>query len=76
MAETWAGLRMDPIEVLDAGRGRYVVDLRLWGKGNLSGVEIDQRFANAYTLRPADGKVVRFQLFASLQAAIDFATAG
>ena len=74
MAETWAGLRMDPIEVLDAGRGRYVVDLRLWGKGNLSGAEVDQRFACVYTLRPGDSRIVRFQLFPSLQAAIDFVT--
>jgi ketosteroid isomerase-like protein len=74
MAETWAGLRTDPIEVFDAGRGRYVVDLRLWGKGNLSGVEIDQRFGCVYTLRGGDNRIVRFQLFPSLQAAIDFAT--
>ena len=74
MSETWAGLRMDPIDVLDAGRGRYVVDLRLWGRGNLSGIEIDQRFACVYTLCGGDGRIVRFQLFPSLQAAIDFAT--
>lgn len=30
LRETWAGLRLDPVEVLDAGNGRYVADLRLW----------------------------------------------
>jgi hypothetical protein len=36
--ETWEGIRMDPTEVLDVGDGRYVVDVRLWGKGKRSGV--------------------------------------
>src|SRR5436190_23817856 len=44
LRETWAGLRLDPVEVLDVGGGRYVADLRLWGKGKRSGVEVEQRF--------------------------------
>ena len=75
MAQTWEGLRMDPSEAFDVGRGRFVVDVRLWGRGARSGVEIDQRFACLYTLRPTDDKVVRFQLFPDIQAAIEFATA-
>ena len=54
MWETWEGIRMDPLEVFDVGGGRFVVDVRLWGKGKRSGVEVDQRFANLYTLR--DGR--------------------
>jgi hypothetical protein len=73
--EIWEGMRMDPLEVFDIGRGRYVVDVRLWGKGKRSGAEVDQRFANLYTLRPTDNKIVRCQLFPTIQAAMDFATA-
>jgi hypothetical protein len=42
---------MDPLKVFDIGRGRFVVDVRLWGKGKRSGDEVDQRFAFLYTLR-------------------------
>jgi ketosteroid isomerase-like protein len=74
MWETWEGIRMDPLEVFDVGHGRFVVDVRLWGKGKRSGAEVDQRFAYLYTLREADEKIVRCQLFPSVQAAMDSAT--
>jgi ketosteroid isomerase-like protein len=74
MWKTWEGMRMDPLEVFDLGEGRFVVDVRWWGKGKRSGAEIDQRFANLYTLRAVDNKVVRLQLFPTVQAAMDFAT--
>jgi ketosteroid isomerase-like protein len=73
--ETWEGLRMDSLEVLDAGRGRFVVDVRLWGKGRRSGAEVDQRFAFLYTLRESDNLIVRAQLFPTAQAALDHAQA-
>ena len=66
---------MDPLEVFDIGHGRFVVDVRLWGKGKRSGVEVDQRFAFLYTVREGDNKVVRCQLFPTVQVATDFATA-
>jgi len=75
MWETWEGIRMDPLEVFDIGRGRFVVDVRLWGKGKRSGAEVDQRFAYLYTLREADEKIVRCQLFLTVEAAIDSAKA-
>ena len=73
--ETWEGLRMDSLEVLDVGGGRFVVDMRLWGKGKRSGAEVDQRFAFLYTLREADNKIVRAQLFPTARAAMDHAKA-
>jgi ketosteroid isomerase-like protein len=73
--EVWEGLRMDPLEVFDVGEGRFVVDVRWWGKGKRSGAEVDQRFAYLYTLREADEKIVRCQLFPTVQAATDYATA-
>lgn len=73
--EVWEGIRMDPLEVFDIGGGRFVVDVRWWGKGKRSGAEVDQRFAYLYTLREADEKIVRCQLFSTIQAALDSATA-
>jgi ketosteroid isomerase-like protein len=73
LQETWDGLRLDPVELLDVGDGRYVVDLRLWGKGRRSGVEVDQRFAMLYALRSEDGKVTSGQLLAGVAAAISVA---
>jgi ketosteroid isomerase-like protein len=73
LRETWGGgMRVDPLEMLDVGDGRYVLDVRLWGKGTLSGVEIDQRFAFLYTFRP-DGKIIRAQLFPDVAAALSVA---
>jgi ketosteroid isomerase-like protein len=75
MWETWEGVRMDPLKVLDIGGGRFVVDMRLWGRGKRSGVEVDQRYAFLYTVRGADAKIVRCQLFPTVDAALDSATA-
>ena len=68
LRDTWQGLRIDPLEAFELGHGRYVVDLRLWGKGQQSGVEVDQRFAMLYAFRP-DGKIIRAQLFSDVTAA-------
>ena len=72
LRETWAGLRLDPVEVLDVGDGRYVADLRLWGRGKRSGAEVEQRFAFLYTVRP-DGKVIGVRLLPDVAAAISVA---
>jgi ketosteroid isomerase-like protein len=69
----WEGIRLDPLEVFDLGEGRFVVDARLWGKGKRSGAEVDQRYALLYTLRASDDKIVRCQLFPSVEAAADAA---
>jgi ketosteroid isomerase-like protein len=72
LRETWEGMRLDPLEVLDAGDRHYVVDMRLWGKGQRSGVEVDQRFAFLYTVRP-DGKVIHARLLPDVATAISVA---
>ena len=71
--ETWEGVRMDPLQIFDVGDGRYVVDVRLWGKGKQSGIEVDQRFAYLYTVRLEDEKVVRAQLLPDVATAISVA---
>jgi ketosteroid isomerase-like protein len=73
--ETGEGIRLDPLEVFDVGGGRFVVDVRWWGKGKRSGAEVDQRFAYLYTLRQSDDKIVRCQFFPTVQAAMDVAKA-
>jgi ketosteroid isomerase-like protein len=75
LRETWDGIRMDPVEAFDLGGGRFVVDLRLWGKGQRSGAEVDQRFGMIYTFRTEDGKVIRAELLADMAAALGAAAA-
>jgi ketosteroid isomerase-like protein len=73
LQETWGGgMRVDPLELFDLGDGRAVLDLRLWGKGTRSGVEVDQRFSFLYDLRP-DGKITRARLFPDVATAISMA---
>jgi ketosteroid isomerase-like protein len=70
LRETWEGMRLDPLEILDVGDGRYVLEVRLWGKGRQSGAEADQRFAFLYTLRTRDWKILRADLLPDVTAAI------
>lgn len=73
LQETWGGgMRLDPLELLDLGDGRYVLDLRLWGEGTRSGVGVDQRFAFLYDLRP-DGKIIRARLLPDVATAASVA---
>ena len=69
LRETWAGLRVEPLEVLEVGGGRYVVDLRLSGRGRQSGLDVGQRMAFLYTLNE-EYKVVEARLFPDLESAI------
>jgi ketosteroid isomerase-like protein len=70
LRETWGGgIRVDPLELTELDDGRWVLDVRLWGKGTRSGVEVDQRFAFLYDLR-ADGKISRARLFPDVPAAL------
>jgi ketosteroid isomerase-like protein len=72
LRETWEGMRLDPLDVLDAGDGHYVVDMHLWGKGQRSGAEVDQRFAFLYTVG-SDGKVTYARLLPDVATAISVA---
>jgi ketosteroid isomerase-like protein len=73
--KTFEGLRLDSLDVMDVGEGRFVVNIRLWGRGKRSGAEVDQRSAMLYTTRASDGKIVCAQLFLSTQVALDSAKA-
>ena len=67
LKETWGELRLDPIEVFDLGENRFVLDVRLWGKGRSSGAEVDQAFAFLYTFRGE--KIIRAELYPDRSAA-------
>jgi ketosteroid isomerase-like protein len=73
LRETWSGLRLDPVEVLDLGDGHYVADLRLWGKGNRSGAEVEQRYAHLYTFDSENGKATHIQLLPDVPTALSAA---
>jgi ketosteroid isomerase-like protein len=70
--EAWEGVKMEALEVFGVDDRRFVVDVRLWGKGRRSGAEVDQRFAALYTMREDDNRIARCQFFPTLQAAMDF----
>ena len=73
LQETWGGgIRVDPLDLLDLGDGRYVLDARLSATGTRSGIEVDQRFAFLYDLR-TDGKITRARLFPDLATALSVA---
>ncbi|MEA2391553.1 MAG: SnoaL-like domain [Solirubrobacteraceae bacterium] len=70
LRQTWAGLRLDPVQVLDVGDGRYVAELRLWGKGKGSGAEVEQRLAMLYAFRAEDRKATSIRLLPDMATAL------
>jgi ketosteroid isomerase-like protein len=69
LRQTWGGgMRTDPVQVLDVGDGRIVLEARLWGKGTRSGAAVDQRFAFLYEFGP-DGLIRSAALHPDVAAA-------
>jgi ketosteroid isomerase-like protein len=64
----WDDYKLMQEEFLDMG-DRVVVTVRLGGRGRASGVEIDARFYDVYTLR--DGKIVRMDQFTERSEALE-----
>ena len=64
----WDDYRLMPEEFVERG-DRVVVTVRLGGRGRGSGVEIDARFYDVYTLR--DGKIVRMDQFTERSEALE-----
>ncbi len=44
-----------PLELIDAGNGKVVAELRFGGRARLSGIETDQKFGVVFEIR--DGKI-------------------
>ena len=64
----WDDYAVLPEEFVDSG-DRVVVTVCLRGRGRGSGVQIDARFHDVYTLR--DGKIVRMDQFAERHEALE-----
>src|SRR4051812_37117613 len=56
-------LKVELLELIDAGENQVVAVLRFGGRAKLSGVETDLTFATVYTIR--DGKIARGREYAT-----------
>ncbi len=68
--ESWETLAFDPDEIRDLG-DRVLLIGRLRGKGRQTGVEVDSRIGAIVSF--ADGKVTRFQTYATVAEALEAA---
>jgi ketosteroid isomerase-like protein len=66
----WDDYELVPEEIADMG-DRVVATVRLHGRGRVSGIEVDARFYDVYTLR--DRKIVRMDQFADESEALEAA---
>jgi ketosteroid isomerase-like protein len=64
----WDDYKLIPEEFLDRG-DRVVVTVWLQARGRVSGVDVDVRFYDLYTLR--DGKIVRMDQFTERSEAME-----
>ena len=69
--DTFDDLKIEPLEVIDAGLDQAVAVVRFGGRAKLSGVEADLTFAVVYTLR--DGKVARGREYWTKEQALEAA---
>jgi ketosteroid isomerase-like protein len=69
----WNDYELIPEEFVDKG-DRVLATVRLRGRGRGSGVEIDARFYDLYTLR--DGMIVRMDQFTERSQALEAAELG
>ena len=69
--DTFDDLKVEPLEVIDAGQDQAVAVVRFGGRAKLSGVEADVTFAVVYTLR--DGKVARGREYWTKEQALEAA---
>jgi uncharacterized protein len=68
--ESWEWLELEPQDFIESG-DQVVTLIRQVGRGRLSGVEVEQRFAQLWTLR--DGKIVRMEMYPDKGAALEAA---
>jgi ketosteroid isomerase-like protein len=69
----WDDYEVMPEEFVDRG-DRVLATVRVRGRGRGSGVEIDARFYDLYTLR--DGKIVRMDQFTERSQALEAVDSG
>ena len=69
--DTFDEFRIEPIELIDAGKDNVVVFMRLSGRAKLSGVETDLTYAELDTFR--DGKIARARQYWTRDEALEAA---
>jgi ketosteroid isomerase-like protein len=67
-AAAWDDWEMEPEDYIDAGE-RVVVILTQRGRSKGTGIPVEMRFAQVWTLR--DGQGIRMQLYASVEEALE-----
>ena len=70
-AQAWDDWRLEVEDYIDAGDDRVVVIVRQRGRSKTSGVIVDMRFGQVFTIR--DGKQHRMQMYASPGEALEAA---
>ena len=66
-AAAWDDWELEPVEFLDAGE-RVVVILNQRGRSKATGVPVEMRFAQVWTLR--NGQGIKMDLYASVEDAL------
>jgi ketosteroid isomerase-like protein len=69
--DTFDDLKVEPLEVIDAGQDQAVAVVRFGGRAKLSGVKVGLTFAALYTVR--DGKVARGREYWTKEQALEAA---
>lgn len=69
--ESWDQHRIEPEEFIESGEDRVLAVIRLTARGEGSGMEIDQRFFQVYTVRK--GKIVRMVEYVDRAPALEAA---
>jgi ketosteroid isomerase-like protein len=64
-------LKVEPVELIDAGEDQVIAVLRSSGRAKLSGVETDLTYAALYTIR--DGKIARGREYWTKEQALEAA---
>jgi ketosteroid isomerase-like protein len=67
-ADAWDDWELEVEDYLDAGE-RVVVILNQRGRSKATGIPVDMRFAQVWTLR--DGQGIRMQMYASVEEALE-----
>ena len=67
-ADAWDDWEMEAEDYIDAGE-RVVVICNQRGRSKATGIPVEMRFAQVWTLR--DGQGIRMQMFASVEEALD-----
>jgi ketosteroid isomerase-like protein len=73
MAEIWEEMRLEVEDVTELDSERLMATLRIRARAKRSGIEVDQKVVNLFTLK--DDKLYRLQAFSDMESALEAAGA-